>query len=264
MAPAAEMSAHLLLPSKLVGRLIGKAGATIQELERLTCCRIRIPRRGDAPAPAQAAEELVPISIRCAAADAEIQERRCARAAELLCTEGLALCTALAQADTERKAQEAFEEAHYHKMQLNMAVQRILLNWREFEEADICFALGEACNDEDEAVDLLLQGCRAPRAAPQDLRSAAPTVEQRQAEKKEKFPSLPCSGMHRIVRPQGIDLGARNTWTRSAASQCTDRLNLAEAFPGLPEPMKPVAKPAAAMCSRRTFRQSQVFRRTRS
>merc|ERR1712048_1299464 len=92
------------LPSNSMGYLIGKSGVTVQELQKLTDCRILIPPRKDC-----LENELTSIRIRCVAArspdEMEMREAKCARVAQLLCLEGFSLSEALAQADREQTFQ---------------------------------------------------------------------------------------------------------------------------------------------------------------
>lgn len=158
------------LPANIIGRLIGKGGATIQELQRLTGCRVQVPRRDDRTQTAEEAkgsELVMHVTIRCTAsqspADAARKEGKCLRATQLLCSEGLSLDDALAQTEAELQAQKMVEDIQFKEMHTKSAVNRICISWSDFEESDIRAALLEACDDEDGAVDLLLGGYRTPK-----------------------------------------------------------------------------------------------------
>mmetsp|Transcript_128625 Transcript_128625/g.333473 ORF Transcript_128625/g.333473 Transcript_128625/m.333473 type:complete len:284 (+) Transcript_128625:77-928(+) len=268
MAPVASSAdSKLVLPATLIGRLIGRGGATIRELERLTDCRIRIPRRAESSCTneqvghEQGEGALVSISVRSVAAraptDVEISEGRCLRAAQLLCVESLDLEAALAQADAERQAQEDAEVVAWKENQESMAVRRIKLNCPEFDDADVRAALREACDDEDEAADLLLQGYRAPLAAAHPVpRPQSPKPESQPAE-REDFPSLLTNPAAPARSSRGLALNGKGSWTRAATHrQQQVSPSCSEAFPGLPEPSpKPAARTSAA-CRARVLRQS--------
>jgi len=269
MAPAVSSSnSELVLPASLIGRLIGRGGTTIQELERLSGCRVRVPRREGSSrsadgqlGPQEGEEELVSISVRSVAsrtpADAEVCEGRCLRAAQLLCVEGLNLDAALAQADAEKQAQEQVEAANWKESQTKMAMRRILLNWPQFDDVDVREALREACDDEDEAVDMLLGGYRAPRVVVQPVLEPRAREPVSQPVAREAFPSLLTNPAASAKQARGFALkGGASSWTKAASHR---RHGVApscpEAFPGLPEPsQKPAAR--ASTLSTRTLRQS--------
>jgi len=263
--PVSSANSELVLPASLIGRLIGRGGATVQELEQWSRCRVRVLRRkvssrsADGQAgPHEGEEELVGISVRSRTpADAEVCEGRCLRAAQLLCVEGLNLEAALAQADAEKQAQEQVEAANWKESQTKMAMRRILLNWPQFDDADVREALREACNDEDEAVDMLLGGYRAPRVVVQPVLEPRAREPVSQPVAREAFPSLLTNPAASAKQARGFALkGGASSWTKAASHR---RHGVApscpEAFPGLPEPsQKPAAR--ASTLSTRTLRQS--------
>eukprot|EP00933_Yihiella_yeosuensis_P006422 TRINITY_DN111116_c0_g1_i1.p1 TRINITY_DN111116_c0_g1~~TRINITY_DN111116_c0_g1_i1.p1 ORF type:complete len:267 (+),score=60.99 TRINITY_DN111116_c0_g1_i1:77-877(+) len=232
MAPF-RAGSELALSQKLIGRLIGKGGTTIQELEKQTNCRIRIPRESSADHRDQ--EALCIISVCCNSArnceDADVREACCVRAAHLLCNEGLGLTKALEQADAERKAAEDQEATIAENEQVMLAVGRIQC-WHNFDEADIRAALCEACDDEDAAVDLLLTGYRAP----QPVEPVLPQVKAKEAVVVEAFPALPS---HQQESNVSCCLQSSNSWRNSwdrrkkAASRSPE-----DEFPSLPEPLE--------------------------
>lgn len=234
---------QISLPTSSIGRLIGKCGATIKELEALTNCRVQIPRR-DSPEAAQAsAEGVTAVSVYCkAAANSEVGktlEERCLRAAHLLCVEGLTLADAFVQVDAEQQAQELLDQERRQKHEIDMAVQRIRMNWTEFDPEDVKAALSESCNDEDAAIDLILNGYRAPCTAQQAPASIAKYNSPQQNMKpetkpkpKEEFPAL---APQQKSQQSGFILGRASltAWSVPAAKSKTQAV---EQFPCLPEP----------------------------
>lgn len=241
------MSSELSLPSSLVGRLIGKGGETVKELERLTGCRISIPRRSSR----QAENDMVCIQIRCVSSKAQEEalrrETRCLRSAQLVSVEGLSVSKALAQADAERQAQELIEEANVKEEQEKIAAQRISISWPEFAEADIRAALRTCCDDEDAAIDILLGGFRV-RTEPhscQASKTSANHPRDKLGEKLDEYPLLyvtSAPGMD--VAPKSFTLGrpSSNAWVRRPKAKAMN-----EDFPSLPT-CKPQA-PANVMVS---------------
>lgn len=139
------------------------------------------------------------------------------RAAQLLC-EGMDLPGALAQAWSEAAAQEELEELRWKEEQLTRSVQRVLMSWPDFEEEHVRAALKEACDDEDQAIDMLLGGYRAPLSAfaqstPQKGTFSASKHEVASASPKEEFPALPARAVVPCAR-RSFTLGARSAWSR--------------------------------------------------
>mmetsp|Transcript_65080 Transcript_65080/g.164021 ORF Transcript_65080/g.164021 Transcript_65080/m.164021 type:complete len:314 (-) Transcript_65080:276-1217(-) len=179
MAPVASSAdSKLVLPATLIGRLIGRGGATIRELAHLTGCKITIPPRSaesscanEPVGPEQGEEAPVSISVRSNAAsiDArEISEVRCRRAARLLCEKRFSLEKALAKVDADMKDEKEAEDLAWQDREAKEAVGRVKQGCPEdCDDVDVLAALEEACGHEDSAVELLFGGYRAPVAAPQ-------------------------------------------------------------------------------------------------
>lgn len=237
---SSSISSELSLPSSLIGRLIGKGGETIQELEKLTECRISIPRRQSR----LAADEKVCISIRCAGSRSQEEtlkhETRCLRLVQLICLEALSVAESLAQADAERQAQEMIDEEKIKKEQENLAVQRVWISWPEFAETDIRAALRTTCDDEDAAIDLLLDGFRA-QPEPRRCQASSTSVNHppdELEEPREEYPRLcSTSALNVDNAPKSFTLGrtSRNAWVRKPEAKA-----MGEEFPSLPA-LKPLA-----------------------
>jgi hypothetical protein len=221
---------QVAFPKHLVGRLIGKQGSTIQELQRRTDCRVSCGSKdGD--------DEFSQVSIR---GPSEAKESRCARAAQLLC-EGQPLEGALAQADAELEEQCRFEDSQREQQRLKEAVHRIKIQWPEFEEQDIRAALTEECFDEEKAIDLMLTGFRAPclqmgnlqrvidAPVPVGTRGKLGTTKKEETEVKEDYPALSCR------LPQQTCAGL--AWSRTSKQHPSDLTN-ENVFPGLPTPQQ--------------------------
>lgn len=242
---------QISLPTNLIGRLIGKGGATIKELEALTNCRVQIPRRQSVQDQDSNTEEVTSVSVRCVKNTGrpeilKTHEHRCLRAAHLLCIEGLSLAQACAQADDEHKAQELLDEEHQQEQQIRMAVQRILMSWPEFEREDVRAALHDACNDEDAAIDLILGGYRKPCTAErmaqsmsgskrfdQDPKPSPKRIEGRdpKPEPIEEFPVLISGDMKSSRNSTSCTLGRTSL---TAWSRPFNKARAAEDFPCLP------------------------------
>jgi len=216
------------LPSHVMGRLIGKRGAIIQELEKSTGCRVLIPPRSSD----EASVFVTIYSVSSRNADeALMHEARCVRVAQLLCLEGLPLADALGQADAERQAQEEVEAASAKKEQEKLARRRILVSWPQFEEADAEAALREAFDDEDAAIDLLLGGFRAPVMKPSLELQRSSCNEQDKV--KEEYPSLPADS-NSVAKPPPILLGSQRNANRWERRRVVEDVKVVEAFPSLP------------------------------
>lgn len=230
------------VPRRSVGRLIGERGARVQELERETGCRVRSSEGRAAAGIDEEERPLTRISVRCTSSGAvaarEAREARCVRAVQLLCLEAasLSLAEALAQADAEREEYERLEMAHQEERQQDMAVRRILINWSDFDEEDVRAALQEACNGEDEAIDLLHSGFHAPPRPRAQLQrdSAAAMVKEAHSEvAQEDFPLL--AGMATLHCDSGSWVGARRSaQRRGGPAPSPSELGSCEEFPGLP------------------------------
>merc|ERR1712187_265595 len=234
--------------------------------EKATDCKIKIPRRGDR----SAGEEIVRVSIRYVGPRPRQQatpcETRCVRAAQLICGECLSLSDSLAQADVEREAQEELEANRVRIEQERIAVQRVLINWPDFEEADVRAALKESYDDEDAAIDLLLDGFHAE---PESLHSVDLVTSSRShridnQETKEEFPPLNILVRDRDFEPKSFTLccSNRNAWLRKSKTQASD-----EDFPSLPvsrpRSRANLASTACVTTLRRDLRTAQG-RRTRN
>lgn len=220
------------MPSHLVGRLIGRGGAIVQELEQATGCRVRTSALV-AETEQQDGERLTEVVISCTGArcerDREAAEARCCRAAQLLGLDGLSLADAVSQADAERDALERLEAARSRDLQLQSATRRIRIEWPEFAEEDVLAALAEAGNlDEDRAVDLLLQGFRAPVAELQQ-----PVREREKSIEREAFPALPSAAPQSDTAHKSCGRWARAT-RRPQARPSVSTLKSTEEFPNLP------------------------------
>jgi len=241
------------VPSAHVGRVIGRGGAIVQELQSLTGCRVTVAkRRGGGDEECGGGEALVSVSIRCvagAARDRQASEARCWRAVQLMCSEALSLEAALAQADAELKEHAAFEAVRAELHEFEMAVRRIRIDWGDFAEADIAGALREGENDEDRAVEMLLAGYRAPSAEAMP-RKQSKSVPSATAAPKEEFPAL-------AETSSGVGLRCHGRWAVAAPSRwCPSAAEMgsADAFPGLPAPRPASGLPSRGQvtCARRT------------
>ena len=224
---------ELMLPGRLAGRLIGRGGATIQELERETGCRVRASKcEGQT---LEGSEPLMSVAIRCvaacAAADLEVKTMRCLRAAQLLCLDGLSVSEALEQADQERKIQEHIETERWEQEQRSAAVRRILIGNREFDEENVRAALCEACDDEDLALDMLYGGFQATCNRPQHHVEVVPAAEKAQVVTDE-FPALLKGTVTLATNPA---VACCTAWSRRSVSR--RQATYAEEFPCLPTPV---------------------------
>lgn len=224
----AKTGHKLSLPKHLMGRLIGKKGATIQELQRQTDCRVSCSSKSEE-------EDVSQVLIR---GSSQEKEARCARAAQLLC-DGRTLEDALAQADAELEEQRRFEASEWERQQRDEAVHRIMIQWSEFEEHDIRAALSEERDDEEKATDLLLSGYRAPclqeTAVPAVVDATSEILDRVEAATNdiaivnENYPALPCR------LPSSICTG--QSWARTS-KPCPSELTIENAFPDLPTPLQ--------------------------
>merc|ERR1712060_72687 len=128
---------------------------------------------------------------------------------------------ACTQADREQKTQEMVEAACLKQQEARMAIDRILINWPDFDEKDVRAALHKTCDDEDRAIDLLLAGFCAPPALPTfEVPRVSATQkhhrkknQEKKEQKKEDYPSLgPRTFMD--VKHKSIMLGStRGSWS---------------------------------------------------
>lgn len=226
MAPTpSDSTSSFVVASRLVGRLIGRGGATIQQLESHTDCRVRTSVCAEKNADGEA---LTSISVHaecpCPPAERVLREARCSRAAQFLCNESLSIRDALAQADRDALAQaeqECVEDARWEEEQDSISMRRIQISFPEFDEDDVRSALREAFDDEDLAIDMLHGGYRAPHQVYTRSKQAQVEIEE--------FPSL--------LRPAASSCSNNLTaWSKRAAA-ATKRASAggcAEEFPGLP------------------------------
>lgn len=264
---------QISLPTNSIGRLIGKGGATIKELETLTNCRVQIPRRQSVQGQDSNTEEVTSVSVRCVKNTGrpeilKTHEHRCLRVAHLLCIEGLSLAQACAQADDEHKAQELLDEEHQEEQQMRMAVQRILMSWPEFEREDVKAAMHEVCNDEDAAVDLILGGYRNPCTAEpmpksmsgskrlnQDPQPGPKRIEGRDTKPEpiEEFPVLISGEKKNSRHPSNCTLGRTSL---TAWSRPVNKARPVEDFPCLPStrPCSSMQRGAQKPCARTAAR----------
>jgi len=245
-----------------VGRLIGKAGATVRELESRTGCRVRTTAQKLGQ---DSDEAMTEISIRATARGlgtvCEVAEARCWRVAQLLLEDGLSLEAALAQADEERKEHERLEAAREEEAHFESVVRRVRVGFPEFQAEDVRAALRESCLNEDDAVDMLMMGYRAASLHKQDLQpadsaadSAARTVD---TEEREEFPLLPTVDTASTIPSRSKPCGGKWCSAQPARRSATADLSSADAFPALPAPCPP--RPAVRRCARP---QQQIRRRT--
>eukprot|EP00747_Dinoflagellata_sp_TGD_P162007 gnl/TRDRNA2_/TRDRNA2_179139_c0_seq1.p1 gnl/TRDRNA2_/TRDRNA2_179139_c0~~gnl/TRDRNA2_/TRDRNA2_179139_c0_seq1.p1 ORF type:complete len:270 (+),score=36.89 gnl/TRDRNA2_/TRDRNA2_179139_c0_seq1:86-895(+) len=235
---------QLSVPTHLIGRLMGKGGATIQELTRCTGCRVHVPSRMSERVEHKSdtgsrQDELSAICVRgiCQSnrEDHQTQEMYCIRVIQLLCLENLSLTEALARADAERVEQERVEAECYQEEQRSLCVKRIRMSCPEFGDEDIRAALREACDDEDVAMDMLFSGFRCQKAAQADV---ARTQQSQQVE-KEEFPALlptAASLMSCSANSSSTKWCKRSAAVGRSLAPCASVINSVEAFPALPAP----------------------------
>jgi len=241
------------VPSKLVGRLIGKAGATVRELESRTSCRVRTAEQKLGQA---SDEAMTDIFIRSTApgpdAAREAAEARCWRAAQLLLDERLSLEAALAQVDEECKEHERLEAARHEAEYFESLVRRVLASFPEFQAENVRAALRESCLDEDDAVDMLLAGYQAPsmhnpERQPTRERSAAENAARTaDTKEREEFPLL-LAGSVSANLPSGKPCGGRWCSGQPTRRPAITNLSSTDAFPELPAPCP---RPAVRRCAR--------------
>lgn len=187
---------------------------------------------------------MICISIRCANSrqeEALKRETRCLRSAQLISIKGLSVAESLAQADVERQAQEMIEQAKIKEEQSNIAVQRVLISWPEFAEADVRAALCRCCDDEDAAIDLLLDGFRAQPELCSCQVSIAPTshLHDKLEVEREEYPRLSATSVPNMdIKPKSFTLGrtSRNAWVRKPKAEptCEDFPSLTALKPQVP------------------------------
>lgn len=266
MAPSTPpVSSQLQVHSHLVGRLIGKGGSTIKELECLTGCRVQV-----STADRRAEDSLIQISVyhiaSAKSSEREVEEARCARAAQLL-MDGSSLFEALAQASAELEAQKQLDTEADARREESEAVHRIRMEWPEFDIEDVRAAVSKAgVMFQDDAIEMLLNGFHAPRARPARTdQNQDPEPEDKSSKRgkhskarktenvteQEEFPALPNQAPAQIAcstASTAIHLGCRvNRWSqkrisRGSAGSALLLASVAE-FPVLPTQLQKQGKP---------------------
>jgi len=270
MAPfPSTVSTQMQVPSHLVGRLIGKGGATIKELERLTGCRVQT-----STAESKEEESMTRISVHslfhAKPSEREREEARCARAAQLL-MDGLSLPEALAQSDAELEAQTQLDKEADAEREECEVIHRIRMEWPEFDVQDVRSAVREVgVMFPDDAIEMLLNGYRAPcaRPEPEEKKCSKPSQPGKACKKEkvvehEEFPALPNTAPARTACSKTIHLGCAggNRWSRVSGgpSGRTIAVSNVEDFPALPEQKQEQVRPrqVAQRCRGRTLRPSR-------
>jgi len=216
------------LPTCMVGRIIGKGGAIIRELEAISGCHVHAGKHGGTPTPEDAQPSATDITIRCTAGGTPAQRREaeecCWQVVLLVCHEGLNLNDAYAQVFAGREEQAQLETQRSEEEQMELAVRRMLMNWPEFEVDDVRTALQTADMDEDSAFEFL-HSLRATRAENRFEQPVKPQESCRKVARPERepFPSLSSA-------PSSVSNS--KTWGPGRRSRCPNVENY-DVFPNL-------------------------------
>eukprot|EP00929_Paragymnodinium_shiwhaense_P091616 TRINITY_DN5152_c0_g1_i1.p1 TRINITY_DN5152_c0_g1~~TRINITY_DN5152_c0_g1_i1.p1 ORF type:complete len:311 (+),score=33.29 TRINITY_DN5152_c0_g1_i1:76-933(+) len=229
MAPARHRSQEMSVPTQSLGKLIGKGGATIKELQDRTSCSVHTPRRAEQDE--QAVQACV--TVRCTLNQEEVadaQIAKCVRAIQLLCSEGLGLAEVLEKVQEEERQQKEIEDQLAKQRYEDQDVRRMMMYWPEFSQEDVHGAWHASDNDEDLTFQLLSEGFRvAPKPVTQDRSIEHPPVASRVKAVVEEYPALLSS--ESSGRQHGFCLGAVNRWSKRSSQA---RRAVMDDFPALP------------------------------
>lgn len=222
-----------------MGLLIGKGGKNIQELERLSDCRLRTFASKEC-------EGMTELHISSSSLKTEEQEKAsaaCLRAARLVCEEGKTIAQGWQIAREERQQQQERAAKLLEACRLQMAARKLRLVCPEMSMAEASAALRESLFDEDLAFDLFYQGAITIDKVDNEARQPSDGEDSAQ---KEDFPTLSqCSSNDASVRVPQATRWCPKQVTRTIAVHASARRVLdaedAEAFPSLPIAKVPTA-----------------------
>eukprot|EP00746_Dinoflagellata_sp_MGD_P140077 gnl/MRDRNA2_/MRDRNA2_73390_c0_seq2.p1 gnl/MRDRNA2_/MRDRNA2_73390_c0~~gnl/MRDRNA2_/MRDRNA2_73390_c0_seq2.p1 ORF type:complete len:323 (+),score=53.92 gnl/MRDRNA2_/MRDRNA2_73390_c0_seq2:103-969(+) len=224
MAPASHCIGSV--PSDVVGLLIGRGGKNIQELERLSDCRLRIVPSKEC----EGMTDLHVLSFSCKVVEQKQVAVSLFRAAGLVCQEGTTVEQAWQKAKEERQRAEKLKEA----CRLQMAARKLCVVCPEMNLALAVAALQQSEMDEDRALDLFYQGAIVIQNDDKKQRSAD-SIEQDRAVHND-FPVLKESSSAGSVSETSAWCPKQVMKTRVAHGISGKTLNAedAESFPSLP------------------------------
>jgi len=229
MAPAAHCVSSL--PSISIGLLIGKGGKNIQELERLSDCRLRTR-------PSKECDDMTELLITSSSLKADEQEKAaaaCLRAASLVCEEKKTVEEGWRIARDERQQQEQRAAKLLEACRLQMAARKLRLVCPEMSMAEASAALRESQYDEDLALDLYFQGAVTVDT---DSKESSRPSESEESAQPEDFPSLNNSPSDASVHIPQATVWCPTKVMKTKVLHGSTRVALdaqdTEAFPSLP------------------------------
>jgi len=219
------------VPSCSMGLLIGKGGKNIQELERLSGCRLRT-------VPSEECQERTELHVTSSSLKADEQEKAaatCLRAACLVCEERKSIADSWRMATEERQQQQQRAAKLLEACRLQNAARKLRLACPEMSMAEASAALRESQFDEDLALDLYFQGAIVvERVGTGSMR----TIESEQPKQPDEFPTLSSSSQDASVHVAEATAWCPKQVMKTRTSHGSARVMLdaedTQAFPSLP------------------------------
>jgi hypothetical protein len=209
-----------------MGLLIGKGGKNIQELERLSNCRLRAVASKES----EDMTDLHVVSFSCRAGEKEHVAVALLRAARLVCEEGKTVEQGWQVAREERQRAEKLKEA----CRLQMAARKLCVVCPEMNLALAAAALQQSEMDEDLALDLFYQGAIAIEKVDKEPRSTDKGNDDTAV--KQDFPVLKESSCNNAAPDVSAWCPSQVMRTRVAHGfSSIPKAEDAESFPSLPK-----------------------------